>query len=223
MPHEERRISGITAVILAGGRNTRYPEPKGLIKIDGFSIIDRNLALLHSIFDDICISTNSPEIYFRFGARLLGDVLASRGPMSGIYTALRNSGGNDVFVMACDMPFPSAGLIKLICEKHLDNGMAGEYDATIPVFGGKPQPLFGVYCRTVINSLEDAIISDKVCLVRFLEDISVFYVDEAEIRSADQDGRSFMNINTPEDYDAVVGRMFATSDIQDNSDITQQQ
>jgi molybdopterin-guanine dinucleotide biosynthesis protein A len=216
-------VGGISAVILAGGRNTRYPEPKGLIKINGLSIVERNLELLRSIFHDVFISTNTPEIYFRLGARLLGDVLPSRGPMSGIYTALINSGGNDVFTLACDMPFPSPGLVRLLCEKHLSHGKGkGQYSATIPFFGGKPQPLFGIYSGAIINDLEDAIILNKVSLVRFLEEIRVFYVPEAQIQAADPDGKSFLNINTPEDYDAIVGGMSGLMDNQEDGDKTQQ-
>jgi molybdopterin-guanine dinucleotide biosynthesis protein A len=208
--HNHEKIAGITAVILAGGRNSRFPGIKGLIRINGLSIIERNLALLQSMFENVLISANAPEIYFRLGARLIGDVLPSRGPMSGIYTALINSGDDDVFVLACDMPFPAPGLVRLLCERHLRQGRDGDNAATIPVFGGKPQPLFGVYRRTVINDLEDAIISDKVCMVRFLEGIRPLYLNEAEIKAVDPAGTSFLNINTPEDYDAIVGEMSET-------------
>jgi molybdopterin-guanine dinucleotide biosynthesis protein A len=219
---ENEKIAGIAAVILAGGRNRRYPGPKGLIRIEGSPIIERNLALLRSIFDNVFISTNTPEIYFNMGARLLGDALPSRGPMSGIYTALLNSGDDDVFVLACDMPFPAPELIRLICRKHLDQGRAGRYAATIPVFGNRPQPLFGIYSRSVINALEDAIISDKVCLVRFLEGIKVYYPDEAGIKAADPAGRSFFNINTPEDYDAIAGDKSANAQTGCGSNVRKQ-
>jgi len=206
-------IGGITAVILAGGRNTRYPQPKGLIKIEGLPIVERNLALLRSMFADVFISANTPEMYSQLGVRLLGDALPSRGPMSGIFTALINSGGNDVFVLACDMPFPAPELIKLICERHLQQAKEGQYAATIPVFGGKPQPLFGVYSRTVIKDLEAAIISDKVTLARFLEEGNrTFFLSEDEIKKADPAGRSFLNINTPEDYESIIRGMSAFAD-----------
>jgi molybdopterin-guanine dinucleotide biosynthesis protein A len=202
---EDQKIVGITAVILAGGRNSRFPIPKGLIRINGASIMQRNLSLMRSMFDNVFISTNRPELYFHLGARLLGDVLPSRGPMAGIYTSLINSEDDNVFVTACDMPFPDAGLIRLLCERHLNPGKEGIYDATIPVFNGAAQPLFGIYSRPVIQALEGAIIEDKVTLRRFLDDISVQYVGEPEVMAADPEGKSFININTIEDYEIIMG------------------
>ncbi len=202
--NDGQKIAGITAVILAGGRNTRFPIHKGLISINGSTIMQRNLSLMRSIFDHVLISTNRPELYFYLGTPLLGDILPPRGPMSGIHAALTNSGDDDVFVMACDMPFPEARLIRLLCERHLAPDGEARYDATMPVFNGAVQPLFGIYGRPVIQALEDAIIEDKVTLRLFLDDVNVQYICEADVRAADQEGRSFMNINTIEDYKAIM-------------------
>ena len=199
------KIAGITAVILAGGRNTRFPVQKGLIVINGSSIMQRNLSLMRSLFRNVFISTNRPELYFHFGATLLGDILPSRGPMSGLHAALANSGDDDVFVVACDMPFPEERLIRLLCQRHLDPGRAERPDATMPVFNGAVQPLFGIYGRPVIRALEDAIIEEKVTLRRFLEGVDVQYICETDVRAADLEGRSFVNINTMEDYEAIAG------------------
>jgi molybdopterin-guanine dinucleotide biosynthesis protein A len=53
--------------------------------------------------------------------------------------------------------------------------------------------------------MEDAIIGDKVMLRRFLDDMCVQYICEPEVRAADQEGRSFININTIEDYEMTIG------------------
>jgi molybdopterin-guanine dinucleotide biosynthesis protein A len=204
MPGEER-VGGITAVILAGGLNARYPGPKGLIKIDGRSIMERNAALLRSVFDEVLISSNRPDIYGRFGSRVVVDALPSRGPMTGVYTALLNAGDDDVFVTACDIPFPSAGLIRLLCRRHMRLEAGDRRAATIPLFRGRPQPLFGIYGRVAIASMKEAILSDKVCLARFLDEIGAAYLPEADVRTVDPDGRSFININTPEDLEGISG------------------
>jgi molybdenum cofactor guanylyltransferase len=202
--NDEQKIAGITAVILAGGRNTRFPIQKGLISIKGSSIMQRNLTLMRSIFGNVLISTNRPELYFYLGVTLLGDILPPRGPMSGIHAALINSGNDDVFVSACDMPFPEYGLIRLLCDRHLGTGREARPDATMPVFDGAVQPLFGIYGRPVIRAMEDAIIGDKVTLRRFLDGVNVQYICETDVRKADPEGRSFININTIEDYEAVM-------------------
>jgi molybdopterin-guanine dinucleotide biosynthesis protein A len=203
--NDDKRIAGITALILAGGLNTRFSGPKGLIRINDTPIIESNLSVMRSVFKDVLISTNSPEIYFRFGARMLGDVLPSRGPMSGIYTALLNAADEAVFVMACDMPFPDAGLIRLICERHAGWPGPDHLDATIPVGNGKPQPLFGVYGKSLMRALEESVFQDRVMLARFLDERRTQYIDETDVRAVDPECRSFININTPGEYEAIIG------------------
>jgi molybdopterin-guanine dinucleotide biosynthesis protein A len=205
-PDNNSRIAGITAVILAGGRNSRFPIPKGLIRIDDELIIQKNINLLGSLFDDLLVSTNTPEIYFHFGARLIGDILPSCGPMSGIYTALINSRHDAVFVTACDMPSVSAGVIRMICRKYSEISAAGSYDAVIPLFDGESQPLFGVYCKSMLPALKQGVADDRVKLRHLLKDRRVLYIDEAEVRAVDAEGKSFVNINTAEDYKRITGR-----------------
>ncbi len=204
MPAQIEKIAGITGVILAGGKNSRFPSLKGFIAIKGIPIMERSLGIMKSLFPEVLISTNTPEAYFHLGTPLLGDALPSRGPMAGIYTSLINSCNPSVFVIACDMPFVDKGMIRLVCEKY---GQAGRenYDATVPVFDGEPQPLFGVYCNTIVPALEEGIMTDKVALKHFLREIRTFYIDESEVRAADPQGLSFVNINTMDDYEMVTG------------------
>jgi molybdopterin-guanine dinucleotide biosynthesis protein A len=204
IPARTDKISGITGVILAGGKNTRFPALKGFIRVKGIPIMQRSLGIMNEFFPEVLISTNTPEAYFRFGISLLGDVLPSRGPMAGIYTSLINSCNPSVFVIACDMPFVSEEMMRLVCMKYA-RVCAGDYDATVPVFDGEPQPLFGVYCNSVLPALEKGIVNDKVAMKQFLREIRTFYIDESEVRAADPRGLSFVNINTMEDYEMVTG------------------
>jgi len=202
---ENEKIKGITGIILAGGQNTRFPIQKGLIRINGIPIIERNLALMRSLFRDVLISTNMPEAYFSLGAPLVGDLLPSRGPMAGIYTALINSRDPSIFVGACDMPFLDAKVIRLVCERYSVQSQREHIDAAVPVFNRVPQPLSGVYCNTVLPALEGGILNDKVALRQFLQEIRVYFVEETDVRAADPEGKSFVNINTMDDYEMIMG------------------
>ncbi len=197
------------AVVLAGGRNSRFPELKSFINIEGSPIIARNLALLRELFRKVFVSTNDPGPYFKlaghFGATLLGDVLASRGPMSGIYSALINAKGPGVFVVACDMPFLNKEVITFIRERRLCYcGEYGPCDAVVPVFNNRPQPLAGIYSRTLLPVLEEAVMHEKTSMVRFLHEVRTYFINEPDMRTIDPDGRSFVNINTMEDYKTMI-------------------
>ncbi|MCI0468721.1 MAG: molybdenum cofactor guanylyltransferase, partial [Nitrospirae bacterium] len=137
----DAEIRSITGVILAGGENTRFPTLKGFIKINGAAIVERNVWLMKDIFDEVIISTNMPEKYFYLGVPLIGDILPSRGPMSGIYSALLNAKGSGIFAAACDMPFIKRDLISFVCKRHSEVSNFQGIDATIPIYNNEPQPL----------------------------------------------------------------------------------
>lgn len=188
------------AVILAGGENTRIPVPKGFLCVDGQPIIERNIRLLSELCDTIYVSTNDPEAYFSTGAILIGDVLPVKGPMTGIYSVLRLPEVRVVFVTACDMPFINVILMRYVMDQWTEGR-----DAVIPIFRNKPEPLFGVYAKTCVPVMEDCLSRGERGLQSFLERISVLYVSEAEVRRRDPDGKSFVNINTLEDYQKEIG------------------
>ena len=183
--------------VLSGGRNTRFPYQKGFVKIEGTTIIERNLELLRSVTEEVVISANEPERYFRLGVPIIGDVVEPGGPMAGIYSVLKCTGAGAAIVVACDMPFINRELLIYIVEE-----MAG--DAAVPVYGGRPEPLLAVYSRGALGAMEEMLLGGKRAMTGLLERIDVRYIDEDEVRKIDPGGRSFININTVEDLEKVL-------------------
>ncbi len=188
------------ALILAGGENKRFPLIKGFLEVDGKRIIESNIELLSKIFDKVIISVNDPELYFYLGAAMVGDVVEYRGPMTGILSALTIPEVSEIFVTACDMPFINAMLIKYIVDKWEER-----WDAVIPIFDKKPQPLLGIYSKRIAKSMEQSIKNGERSLREFLRGINVLYINEEEVRNIDPEGRSFININTIEDFQKEIG------------------
>jgi molybdopterin-guanine dinucleotide biosynthesis protein A len=188
------------ALILAGGENKRFPVIKGFLEVDGKRVIESNIELLSKIFDRVIISANDPELYFYLGATMVGDVVEYRGPMTGILSALTIPEVSEIFVTACDMPFINAMLIKYIIDKW-----EKEYDTLIPIFDDKPQPLLGIYSKRIAKRMEQSIKNGERSLRRFLQGINVLYINEDEVREIDPEGRSFININTMEDFQKKIG------------------
>jgi molybdopterin-guanine dinucleotide biosynthesis protein A len=203
------------ALILAGGENKRLPVIKGFLEIKGRRIIELNIELLKGIFDCVIISTNDPGLYFYLGVPMVGDIVKYKGPMTGILSALVTLEVPDIFVTACDMPFINPKLIRYIVDKWTKNkenlslvtrhsSLRGGWDAAIPVFDNKSQPLFGIYSRKVIRSMEETIKNGSRSLREFLKKLNVLYISEDEVRTIDPEGRSFVNINTLEDYEKAM-------------------
>ena len=189
------------ALILAGGENTRIPVLKGFLEIRNRKIIEHNLDLLKRLFNRVLISANAPEFYFYLGSPMVGDVLDSRGPMTGILSALVSTESPAVFVTACDMPYINAILIQYIVEEW-----DSRFDAAIPLYERRPQPLFGIYSKRIADKMEWSIKTGRRSIRDFLREIAVFYINESKVESIDPKGRSFVNINTAEDYKREGGQ-----------------
>lgn len=192
--------------ILAGGENRRIPYIKGLLKVNGLTIIERNLNILKEIFHRVVISTNSPEIYFPFGVPLIGDIIKERGPMAGIFSVLVSAWVDPVFVIACDMPFVKKELIVYMKDRFEELSLRNDIDAMVPRFNGEVEPLFGIYNPSIKDRVEESLKVGQKGLYVFLQNINTVYIEEQEIRDIDPDGLSFVNINTLEDYEQIGGK-----------------
>jgi molybdopterin-guanine dinucleotide biosynthesis protein A len=188
------------ALILAGGENKRIPLLKGFLEIRDGKILEVSIRRLRKIFNRIILSTNTPEHYYYLGLPMVGDIIQVRGPMTGIFSALSLPDISAVFVTACDMPDINGILIKYISGRW-----SSGYDAVIPVFNNEPQPLLGVYAKGLLRKMEEALHQEKRSLRGFLRDCNVLYIQEADVRKIDPEGRSFVNINTMQDFKKETG------------------
>ena len=110
-----------TAVILAGGRASRYGGiSKGLIELTpGTTIIARIIEEIRwGGPTEIAISANNPEPYEAFGLPILADLRAGLGPVGGIEAGLSHFRNvcSGVLFMPCDLPSISRNEISaLVC------------------------------------------------------------------------------------------------------------
>lgn len=192
----------MTGIILSGGECRRMAKDKAFLKIDGEFIIERILNIFKNIFDEIIIVTNTPEFYISYDVTLVGDVVEKKGPMSGLYSGLINSKSNYNFVTACDMPFLNRQLISFMM------GLTGDNDMVVPKIKDFIEPLHAIYSKSCIPFIEGYLIDGNKGLRELLGGCKVRYVEEKEIMSIDPGMKSFININTPEEYDKITEKVY---------------
>lgn len=185
----------LTAAILAGGKSTRIKKPKCLISIDNERIIELLIRKLKKFFEEVLIITNFPELYFKEGLTLIGDIYPFKGPMSGIHAAMKNS-SYDVFAFACDMPFIEEKLIFEMTEKHFSH----KPDITVCSFRDKLYPLPGIYAKNLFSYLENLLSEDKLSMTKLIYAVRA---EVMEVANLDREGVSFININTQEDLEKI--------------------
>jgi molybdenum cofactor guanylyltransferase len=187
------------AAVLAGGEGKRLGMDKTLLTIDGNMVIDRILHILRGIFplvllvvqdeDSPLAAMEDPQV------RLVADIITGKGPLVGVYTALCNSPAPYVFVMACDMPYPSPVLIRCLLAK------APGREVVVPRRGEYIEPLFAVYSRDIGERIRARVVEGNLKIHELIQELDVVYVDEDEIAACDPRFRSFFNINTLEDLE----------------------
>lgn len=186
------------AIILSGGKSTRMGTNKALLKIQDMPNVERIVNVLRPDFPHPVLVTNDPDLYHFLGVNTVKDYFPGKGPLAGIHAGLIASPYEVNVSAACDMPFVSAELARALIEK------SHHYDAVIPVVGGKQQPLFAVYKKTLIDVIEEKIKNDKLRMKDLLNEVNVLYVTEQELKVDDNFERIFFNMNHPHEYEEAL-------------------
>ena len=73
----------ITGVILAGGKSSRMGQNKALMSLGGKRLVDRVVEVMRSVFDDLLMVTNTPDVYADLGIPMAPDVWPERAHWEG--------------------------------------------------------------------------------------------------------------------------------------------
>jgi molybdopterin-guanine dinucleotide biosynthesis protein A len=173
-------------------------QDKAFLEVGGRLVIERVLAQVGPLTDDLFINTNSPEKYARFGVRLVGDVYPDKATLGGIYSSIQAARQPHVLVVACDMPLLNMDLLRYLI------GLASSADVIAPLIDpSQPETTHTIYSKNCLPAIEARLLQNKLKIIGFFDKISVRYVDRAEVSRFDPNFYSFINMNTPEDWQRV--------------------
>jgi molybdopterin-guanine dinucleotide biosynthesis protein A len=197
----------VDVAILAGGRARRLSGvDKGALHVGRVSIFERQLKALAGLADEIVVIGGEPARFDGCHVRVVPDRLPGSGALGGIYTALGEATASHVLVIACDLPFVSAPVLARLVS------LADEAtDAVVPRTVDGVQPLCAVYARRLKSRVRRHIESGHLKVQDLLAAIRVRELGPDEIASIDPTGRSFFNVNTPDDFEQAV-RLVARAD-----------
>jgi len=183
------------------------------LDLDGTPLIEIVARRLLPIAGEIIFSSdNSPRLDALVGrlpvpAVVAPDLYRDAGPLAGLQAGFLAARNPMIFTVATDMPFVDHTLVTAMIDHCRDE------DAIVPrvrVPGlDEPQaePLHAVYRRSCLPAIEAALTKGKRRMVSFLDDVRVCYIDDSVLRQLDPDLHSLRNINTPEEWAAVVAHL----------------
>jgi molybdopterin-guanine dinucleotide biosynthesis protein A len=188
--------SGVSAAILAGGRARRLGGlDKAALLLGGTRIIDRQLAILRTLSEDVMVVANDPTRYAALQLPVVPDLVPGAGALGGVYTALDTARHDVVVVLACDLPFVTADLLDRLITEADDT-----VDAVVPRSRRGLEPLCAVYRKRCAPVLRERIETGALQLSALPDVLRVREVGPAALAPYDATGRLFANVNTPHDY-----------------------
>jgi len=173
-------------------------RPKALLPFDGEPLIQHIVRSLRRLCADVVVVLAPDQEAPAVAATLVRDEVEYLGPVSGIYHGLRAAKSEVCFVGSCDIPFLNLSLISYLFAQ------ADHYDVVAPHWEGRYQPLFAVYRKTVAPYLSAQLERGELRPVFLFDRVRTRKVEEGEIRRFDPSGLSFLNMNTPEDYQTAL-------------------
>ena len=200
-------IEGITGIILAGGKSSRFGSNKALAKFNGIPLIERATAVLGRIFGNLMIITNCPLEYSYLKIPLHQDLVKGLGPVGGIYTGLDALDDDWAFFCACDMPFINEGLVRYIAE------VRDGFDAVVPRVDWKIEPLHALYSKKCLPAMKELINKKEYQTIKAFNNLNVRYVEEEEIKVYDPQEKAFLNVNKQDELEKIMNYPVASSGV----------
>jgi molybdopterin-guanine dinucleotide biosynthesis protein A len=190
-----------SAAILAGGQARRFGgRDKSTLRVGGRRILERQLDELCHITDDILLVGGRP-IEVVAGLRPVSDRVPDSGPLGGLDAALAAARDDRVILVACDMPFITAGFLEGLLA------LSDSVDAVVPRTERGYHPLCAVYGRSCHPAVVRRLVERQLKMLDLLEDLKVHVVDREHVAMFGGE-RVLANVNTPDelhDLEALIG------------------
>jgi molybdopterin-guanine dinucleotide biosynthesis protein A len=196
-------MSAFTTIVLAGGASSRMGRPKALLPFGEELLVERIVRRFVATSREVIV-VSGPHLSLPplpRGSRVVEDEEPHQGPLSGLRYGLRATSDDVAFVCGCDHPLLAAPVAELLVRRC---AAAPDAVAAWSTWNGSPQPLVGAYRTSVLEIVENMLASDERRIIRLPRRANVIEISAAELRVADPSGRSFVDLDTPEDYERAL-------------------
>lgn len=186
-----------TGIVLAGGRSRRMGRDKALLELGGRSLIEIVVERMGRICAEVLVVAAEEETYAGLGVPLVVDRFPGVGVLGGLHAGLQAAGNEVALAVGCDMPFLSPDLLRAFL------GWVEGFDVAVLRRGERVEPLHAAYRRTCLPAIEAAIRARRRRVISFFPQVRVRPVSPQEVEARGAGLRSFRNVNTPQDWEAV--------------------
>jgi molybdopterin-guanine dinucleotide biosynthesis protein A len=163
-------------------------QDKALLQFQGATLISHVARAVREAAGSVVLVGN-PERYGFLGYPVIRDKLPGRGPLGGIYTALRASATDWNLIVACDMPGISVPVLTGLLEQAAKSSRP-----CVAAAGndGEPEPLCAVYHRDCLPVLAAALRDKRLKMKDLVKELDA----EAQV----VEPVALANVNTPAEW-----------------------
>jgi molybdopterin-guanine dinucleotide biosynthesis protein A len=173
--------------VLAGGDSTRMGSDKAMAPVGSSTMLEMVINAVDPAGEVVVVGrTEAPH-----GTTAVADRrLDSRGPLTGLETAMWLNPGRTVVLIAVDHPF--------VRHETLDALLDLEGDAIVPFDDGWQQVTCAVYRPSFLAAATDVLDIGGRSIITALERVDTRLVAEPEWRTWNEDGRSWFSVDSRE-------------------------
>lgn len=198
-------MTAITGIILVGGRSSRMGRDKASLEFHGRTLLQRTVDALAAVADEIVLvrapGQALPALEAVPSVLIADDPVAGEGPLMGMATGLAAATAPVAIVVGVDMPFLQPGLLRLLAER-----VRAGHRWILPIADRRPQPLCSAFAADALPVLRAHLEAGDRAPMAVAADLGMVRLTPEEWQVVDPEGLSFIDVDTPEDFDAALAR-----------------
>ncbi len=178
---------------------------KRFLLLEGVPLLHRVIERLRPLVDEVIVVTRElDERIAAWGVRQVVDRYPGHGVLAGLHAGLAAARGDWAIAVSADLPFLCPPLVEALFRR----AETSTADVVIPRRVQGLEPLHACYRPTrCAPAAERAILRGERRIIAFFPDVRVEEVPPEFWRRFDADGRSFFNVNRPQEWAEVVAQI----------------
>jgi molybdenum cofactor guanylyltransferase len=211
VPETSRRRSTLpvaaTAIVLAGGRSSRFGSNKLAADVDGSPLLHHAIRAVSDVCAEVLVvgapSGLSVELPGDLAVVVALDVDAYQGPLVALVDAASAAHHPALLIVAGDMPHLERAVVERLLAGRRGRRWAPGRQGACLLAGGTPQPFpMAIDRAALLAHGRELVEAGERRLRALLDHLDLERIPEVEWRTLDPDGRTLRDIDRPEDLDA---------------------
>ncbi|REJ89799.1 MAG: molybdenum cofactor guanylyltransferase [Planctomycetota bacterium] len=192
----------VGGIILCGGKSSRMGRAKALLPVGEELMLQRVVRIVGSVLSPVVVVAAPEQELPDLPGRVIvvRDEREHLGPLAGLRIGLEalQDKADAGYCSSCDVPLLKVEFIEAVISR------LGDYDVVTPQEGRFYHPLAAVYRTSLVPIAAQLVAEDRLRLMFLLDAVRTLAVDVDDLRAVDPALESLRNVNTPEEYSAVL-------------------